>query len=231
MSEESLAETTRGLQVASERTVDMGGYRVGEAFSGQIKTLNLDLPKDSMGYYDSSLEMGKALWSTGWNTFGFSSGPDWADSSTLKQIYNACGQKSSVMQEVTRYLDADLAKSAIGGPMLRALAGSEEGVLNIGDKQVKLDLASPPNVNFQVRNEGPFGCVGIDVQYKVDAYGKNGGMREPRGDKDSTVTASVSILIRPGTGDAPPTTAFFPRGELTSIFNEVAFDRGSGALL
>ncbi len=231
MSEEALEETTQGLQGASDRMINVGGYQVSEAFSGQIKTLDLDLPEDSLGYLDSSLEMGKALWNTGWSSLGFGSGPDLEDSSTLKQIYNTCGQNTEVMQEVTRYLDVDLAESVIGGPMLRSLAGSEEGMLNIGDKQIKLDLDTPPNVSFQIRNDGPFVRVSIDVQYKVEAYGKDGDMREPHGDKDSTVKASVSILITPSDDGSPPTTKFFPMGELTSIFNEVSFDRDTGELL
>jgi hypothetical protein len=231
MPEQALEETTQALQGASGRTVDVGGYRVGEGFSGQIKALDLDLPVSAMGYKDASLEMGKALWNTGWSALGFGGGVDMQDSSTLKQLYNTCGQSGGVMQEVTRYLDAELAESAIGGPMLRSLAGSQEGVLNIGDKQVKLDLSSPPDVSFQVRNEGPFVRVSIDVQYKVDSYGTDGDMRVPHGDKDSTVKAGVSILITPSTDGSAPTSKFFPMGELTSIFNQVAFDRDTGALL
>ncbi|MBJ7264686.1 MAG: hypothetical protein JHC61_13635 [Burkholderiaceae bacterium] len=230
MPESALEETTSRLQGASSRVVDVGGYRVGEAFSGQIKKLSLDLPSASIGYMDSSVEMGKALWNTGWSGFGFGGGPDWEDSSKLKQLYNTC-LNSAVMQEVTRYLDTDLAQTAIGDPMLRSLAGSQADTLNIGDKQVRLESTSRPEVSFQVRNEGSFVRVSVDVQYKVAAYGTDGAMRMPHGDKDSTVTAGASIFIRPGTDGAAPTAEFFPMGELTSIFNQVAFDRATGALL
>lgn len=230
MPEAGLDETVRGLKGACSRIVDVGGFQVGETFAKQIKTLDLDLPAGALGYVDSSLELGKALWSAGWSSLGGSSGPDLQDARLLKQLYNTCGQNEGVLREVTRYLDAALAESAVGGPLLRTMTASEPDLLMIDDQRIKLDLSRPPQVRFQVRQVVPFVQVGISVQYKVAAYGNHGDMRQPRGEHDSTVGAFASVHVTPGAGQASPATEIHHMGELVSIFNQLAFDRATGAL-
>lgn len=228
MPESALRETTEALSRAPDAVVTLGGYRVGEGFSNQIKTLNLDLPKDSMGYTDSTVEASKALWNTGWSLLGYgNTGPDWADSAVLKQLYNVCGRDEATMTALTRYLDADLAKAALGEPMLRALAGEGENTLNIDGLQVRLD-GGEPSVAFSVRNETHAVRIGIDVTYRIDAYGHGDKMREPVGDQASNVTVSAAIMIHPGRDGEPPRVECFPLAERTSIYNTVAFDRSSG---
>ena len=226
-----LTHTLSALQTASRLWDDVGGYAVGAAFARQIKTLNLDLPDNAMGYTDASVEMGKALWNTGWSMLGYdSSEPDWQDSAVLKQLYNTCGQDVEVMQEVTRYLDASLAQSAIGEPLLRELTRSKTGGYMIGQTEVRVDPDRAPKVSFQVRNEGPFVRVSIGVQYKVHAYGVNGEMRTPQSDKDSAVEAQVTVLIRASEEGSKPATRIVPLGQRVSIFNQMVFDRATGAL-
>lgn len=229
ISDQATRNTVGALTGASQRTIDVGGYRVGEAFANQIKALNLDM--DGVGYYDSTLEGGKAALNTAWSWLGFDSEePDWTDSTTLKQLYNTCNQNAGLMQEVTRYLDADLAKSAIGNTMLRSLGGSDPNTLIMNDKRIELNPDKQPQVQFQVHNDGSFVRVSIDVHYHVDAYGTEDDMRTPVGDNDSLVTASTSLLIKPGQDDASPTTDVYPMGILTSIFNTLNFDHTTNEL-
>ena len=229
-SDESAQATVSALQRAPVQTTDRGGYEVGAAFGRQAKDLTLALPVSSMGYTDSAVEGGRALLNTGWAMFGYSSGPDWAESAILKQVYNCCGQDADVMSEATRYLDPAVAKDALVMPTMRAL-GAAGGEVLLGDTRLQL-ARGEPTAKFEMASQAHTGFVAITMstEWRVTGFGKPGDaeLRTPLGDAGATMTASATVHIHPGVDGGPPRTEFFPLGVVTSISNTVSFDRATG---
>jgi hypothetical protein len=229
-SDESAQATVAALQRAPVETTDRGGYEVGAAFARQVKDIKLDLPVSSMGYTDSAVEGGRALLNTGWAMFGYSAGPDWAESAVLKQVYNCCGQNADVMSEATRFLDPAVARDALVMPTMRAL-GAAGGEVLLGETRLQLARGEPA-VSFEMASQEGLGFVAITMStaWNVTGFGAPGDaeLRKPLGDAAATMTASVTVHIHPGVDGGPPRTEFFPLGVVTSISNTVSFDRATG---
>lgn len=229
-SDESAQATVAALERAPVEMTDRGGYEVGAAFGRQVKDLDLALPTSALGYADSAVEGGRALLNTGWAMFGYSSGPDWAESAILKQVYNCCGQDADVMGEATRFLDPAVAKDALVMPTMRAL-GAAGGEVLLGETRLQLARGEPA-VSFHMASQEHTGFVAITMssEWNVTGFGKSGDaeLRKPLGDAAATMTASATIHIHPGMDGAPPRTEFFPLGVVTSISNTVSFDRATG---
>jgi hypothetical protein len=229
-SDESAQATVSALQRAPVETTDRGGYEIGAAFGKQVKDIKLDLPVSAMGYTDSAVEGGRALLNTGWAMFGYSTGPDWAESAVLKQVYNCCGQNADVMSEATRFLDPALARDALVMPTMRSL-GAAGGEVLLGETRLQLARGEPA-VSFEMSSQEGLGFVAVTMstQWNVTGFGTPGDaeLRKPLGDAAATMTASATVHIHPGVDGGPPRTEFFPLGVVTSISNTVSFDRASG---
>jgi hypothetical protein len=229
-SDESAQATVAALERAPVDTTDRGGYEVGAAFGKQVKDLKLELPPSTLGYTDSAVEGSRAFLNTGWAMLGYDSGPDWAESAILKQVYNCCGKDAEVMGEATRFLDPAVARDALVMPTMRSL-GAAGGEVLLGETRLQLQRGEP-TVRFQMASTEHTGFVAITMssEWNVTGFGKTGegSLRAPLGDAGATMTASATIHIHPGVDGGPPRSEFFPLGVVTSISNTLSFDRATG---
>ena len=237
-SQTSQAHTTLVLAQANTQTHNISGYDLASAYSTQVGELALKLPADQLGYTDMAM-------GAGWSAWGFvkayvvePSGTELtiAQSNELKTLWNCCGGRADALAVLTRYLDPDLAKSAVAAPLLAQLQLNDgSGLVDTGTTRLKLGDDASPDISFEVSIYGPLVTLSMTAEWPILQFGQDiQSLRSPKGEGDSRLTATAVVQIRLSDSDgnalAPPTVSFYPMGYVATIENRIEFDRQTGSM-